>query len=185
MTSSIVILIILIIILAYLYNSLINKKNQVENIFASVDVQLKKRYDLLPNLVASVKEYMNHEKQLLEKITQLRTQAIKPKLSDDEKIQLDSKISSALGSIMVAVEDYPELKLNENILNLQLILNEIEDKISASRRAYNQAVTDYNNAIEMIPTNLMAKFMSYKRKEVFSIDEDTRKNQKVGNLFNS
>ncbi|XPV67665.1 MAG: LemA family protein [Halarcobacter sp.] len=174
MTSSIVILIILIIILLYLYNSLINKKKQVENIFASVDVQLKKRYDLLPNLIANVSRYMEQERELLEKITQLRLQAINPHLSDDEKIQLDSKISSALGTVMLAIKDYPELKLNENILNLQLILNKIEEKISVSKRAYNQAVTDYNNAIEIIPTNFMAKSMNYKRKEVFSLDKKTR-----------
>jgi LemA protein len=185
MTSSAIILIILILIFVYLYNTLINKKNQVENIFASVDVQLKKRYDLLPNLVASVNKYMEHEKTILEKITQLRTKAINPNLNDDEKIKLDNQISSALGSIMVAVENYPNLRANENLLNLQLSLNEIEEQISASRRAYNQAVTDYNNAIEMIPTNIMAKAMNYKRKEVFSIDERSRENIDINKLFSN
>jgi len=185
MSITLITLVVIILILVYLYNSLISKKNQVENIFGTVDVQLKKRYGLVPNLVASVNRYMQHERELLEKITSLRAKAINPNISSDEKIRLDSQISSALGSIMVSIEDYPELKANENILNLQLTLNELESQISASRRAYNQAVTDYNNAIEMIPTNIMAKGMNYKRKEVFSIDENSRENVDVSNLFNN
>lgn len=185
MLTSLVIVIFIVLVLVLMYNSLISKKNQVENIFASVDVQLKKRYDLVPNLVASVSKYMEHEKTLLEKITKLRTEAINPNINDDEKIKLDSKITSALGSILVAVENYPELKASENVLNLQLSLNELEEQISASRRAYNQAVTDYNNAIEMIPTNFMATAMNYKRKEVFSLDQKSRENLDVKELFNN
>jgi len=167
-----------------MYNSLVSKKNQVENIFASVDATLKKRYDLIPNIVASVKEYLQHEKELLSEITKLRAQANKPNISDEQKIALDAKVSSALGSIMVAVEAYPELKANENIMHLQATLNEIEEQLSAARRAFNQAVTDYNNAIEMVPTNFMASAMAYKRKEVFSIVEQERKYIDVKKLFN-
>jgi len=152
-----------------MYNSLVAKKNQVENIFASVDTQLKKRYDLIPNLVASVSKYMEHEKSLFTEVTKLRAEANKPNISDEQKIALDAKVSSALGSIMIAVENYPELKANENVMHLQGTLNEVEAQISAARRAYNQAVTDYNNAIEMIPTSFMASVMKYTRKDVFVI----------------
>lgn len=184
MSTSLIILIVIVLALILMYNSLVVKKNQVENIFASVDTVLKKRYDLIPNLVASVSKYMNHEKSLLQELTKLRAEANKPNISDEHKIALDAKVSSALGSIMVAVENYPDLKANENVMHLQHSLNEIEEQISASRRAYNQAVTDYNNAIEMIPTNFMASLMSYRRKEVFEIVESERKNVNVKELFN-
>ncbi len=183
MTTFLAVSFALIIVLVVLYNTLVGKKNQVENIFASVDAQLKKRYDLIPNLVASVQEYMQHEKSILENVTKLRAEATKPDISDAQKIALDAKVTSALGSIMVAVEAYPDLKANENIMNLQSSLNEVEAQIAASRRAYNQAVTDYNNAIEMIPTNFMAQMMRYTRKEVFSIDESERQNLDVKELF--
>ncbi len=175
---------IIILILVLMYNSLINKKNQVENIFASVDTQLKKRYDLIPNLIASVQQYMQHERSILEKVTKLRTQAMQTNISDEEKITLDSQMSSALGSIMIAVENYPDLKANKNILQLQNTLHEVEAQIAAARRAYNQAVTDYNNALEMVPTNFMAQWMKYTPKEVFEITESERKNINVKELFN-
>ncbi|MBA1432319.1 MAG: LemA family protein [Epsilonproteobacteria bacterium] len=183
MSTPLIILIVIAIILVLMYNSLVVKKNQVENIFASVDTQLKKRYDLIPNLVASVSKYMDHEKSLLEEVTKLRSEANRPNISDKQKIDLDAKISKALGSIMIAVENYPELKANENVMHLQRSLNEVEEQIAAARRAYNQAVTDYNNALEMIPTNIMASMMGYKEKDVFEITEDERKNVNVGELF--
>lgn len=185
MTTTLIILAVLALILILMYNSLVNKKNQVENIFASVNTQLKKRYDLIPNLVASVKQYMTHEKSLLESVTSLRTKSIKHNLEDKELISLDSKMSSALGSLMIAVEAYPELKANENVMQLQASLNEVEEQIQASRRAYNQAVTDYNNALEMIPTNLMAKLMAYERKTLFEINQDEKTNINVKELFSN
>lgn len=184
MSTSLIVLIVVAIILVLMYNSLVAKKNQVENIFASVDTQLKKRYDLIPNLVASVSKYMEHEKSILEEVTKLRADANKPNISDEQKIALDAKVSSALGSIMIAVENYPELKANENVMHLQHSLNEVEEQISAARRAYNQAVTDYNNALEQIPTNFMANAMNYQRKQVFEISEGERKNVNVKELFN-
>ena len=184
MSTSMIVLLVVGIILILMYNSLVSKKNQVENIFASVDTQLKKRYDLIPNLVASVSKYMEHEKSLLTEVTKLRAEASKPNISDEHKIALDAKVTSALGSIMVAVENYPDLKANENVMHLQRSLNEVEEQIAASRRAYNQAVTDYNNAIEMIPTNMMASVMNYRRKEVFEITAGERKNVNVKELFN-
>lgn len=175
---------VLALIAILMYNSLIGKKNQVENIFAGVDTILKKRYDLIPNLVASVERYMEHEKDTLEKVTQYRAQAMKPGISDDQKIALDAKISAALGSITVAMEAYPDLKANENVMHLQRSLSEIEEQISAARRAYNQAVTDLNNAIEMFPTNLMAGWMNLQRRAVFEITVTERQNVDVNALFN-
>ena len=185
MSTPLIILIVLAIIIILMYNSLIAKKNQVDNIFASVDTQLKKRYDLIPNLVASVSKYMEHEKSILQEVTQLRTEANQPNVSDEHKMALDAKMSAALGSIMVAVENYPELKANENVLHLQHALNEIEAQIAAARRAYNQAVTDYNNALEQIPTNILANMMHYQPKKVFEINENERKNVNVKELFNT
>ncbi|MBC8237258.1 MAG: LemA family protein [Helicobacteraceae bacterium] len=185
MSTNLIILGVIVIALILMYNSLVSKKNQVQNIFAGVDAQLKKRYDLIPNLVATVSKYMEHEKSLFTEVTKLRAEANRPNISDEHKIALDAKVSSALGSIMVAVENYPELKANENVMHLQASLNEVEEQISAARRAYNQAVTDYNNAIEMFPTNFMANAMNYIKKDVFQITENERKNVNVKELFNS
>lgn len=184
MQTLLIVLGVLVLIAILMYNSLIGKKNQVENIFAGVDTVLKKRFDLIPNLVASVERYMEHEKSTLEKVTELRSQAMKPNLSDSQKIALDAKLTAALGSITVAMENYPELKANENVMHLQRSLNEIEEQISAARRAYNQAVTDLNNAIEMFPTNLMASWMRLERRAVFEITHNERQNVDVGALFN-
>lgn len=174
---------VIVLIVILMYNSLIGKKNQVENIFAGVDAVLKKRFDLIPNLVASVERYMEHEKSTLEKVTELRAQAMKPNLTDTQKIALDAKITAALGSITVAMENYPDLKANENVMHLQRSLHEAEEQISAARRAYNQAVTDLNNAIEMFPTNIVASWMKLQRKAVFEIPQNERQNVDVNGLF--
>jgi LemA protein len=174
---------IFLLIIVFMYNTLISKKNQVDTIFAGLDAVLKKRYDLLPNLIASVKEYMAHESITLEKITELRTKALLGDLKNSERIALDKQLSSMLGNLMVSVENYPVLKANENFLHLQGTLNELEEQISAARRAYNQSVNDYNNAIEMFPTNVMAGFMHLERKELFSIPSSERQNTNVKNLF--
>lgn len=174
---------IVVAIIVLVYNFLVGKKNQVDNIFGSVDTILKKRYNLIPNLVATVEKYMEHERGTLEKVTELRAKAMKGDVSDDEKVSLNNMISSALGGIMVAVENYPELKANENFMHLQRSLNEIEEQISAARRAYNQAVTDYNNAIEMFPSNIVAGYLSYKRKRVFEVEDTQRENPNVKDLF--
>ncbi|MFA6143332.1 MAG: LemA family protein [Sulfurimonas sp.] len=184
MTLILIALGIITLIAILMYNSLIGKKNQVENIFASVDTVLKKRFDLIPNLVASVSQYMQHEKSTLEKVTELRAQAMRPNLSDEQKISLDAKLTSALGAITIAMEAYPDLKANENVMHLQRSLNEIEEQISAARRAYNQAVTDLNNAIEMFPTNMIAGWMNLQRRTVFEITVAERQNVDVKALFN-
>lgn len=179
-----ILIIVTAIIAILMYNSLIGKKNQVENIFAGVDAVLKKRFDLIPNLVASVSQYMQHEKSTLERVTELRSQAMKPNLSDGQKIALDAKLTSALGAITIAMEAYPDLKANENVMHLQRSLNEIEEQISAARRAYNQAVTDLNNAIEMFPTNMIAGWMNLQRRTVFEITVTERQSVDVNTLFN-
>ncbi|MDD2829320.1 MAG: LemA family protein [Sulfuricurvum sp.] len=184
MTVFLSILGVVALIAILIYNSLIGKKNQVDNIFAGVDTVLKKRYDLIPNLVASVERYMEHEKSTLEKVTEYRAQAMKPGISDDQKIALDAKLTSALGAINIAMEAYPDLKANENVMHLMRTLNEIEEQISAARRAYNQSVTDLNNAIEMFPTNIVAGWMNLQRRLLFEITTTERQNVNVHDLFN-
>ena len=180
-----IILIFIVLFVVLMYNSLIDKKNQVENAFGGMDVQLKKRYDLIPNLISSVKTYMKHESNTLTEITELRTKALSEGLTNDDKVDLDNKITSHLSGIMVAVENYPDLKASDNFIQLQRSLNEVEEQISASRRSYNAAVTDYNNGVEMFPTNLIAGVMSFKRKNVFEIPDVERDNVNVENLFNN
>jgi len=161
-----------ILILGLMYNSLVGKKNQVINVFGSIDAMLKKRYDLLPKLITAVKTYMKHESGVLEKITEMRAKAVSGGLSDDEKVDLDNKITKAVGGIMVAVENYPDLKASQNFLQLQGSMNEIEEQISAARRAYNAAVTDYNNAVEMLPTNILASIIGYKTQQREDVDTE-------------
>ena len=171
-----------LILLVMMYNSLIARKNMVENMFGSIDALLKKRVDMIPNLVASVKEYMTHEKELLTKITEIRSQILNT-TDEDKKIELENKLSDYLKALMINVENYPQLRASENVMQLQEAIKQIEDEISAARRAYNQAVTDYNNAVEMFPTNIMANMMNFKRKKVFEIPDSERENVNVKDLF--
>lgn len=170
--------------LAYvvLYNGLIGRRNQVENAFGSIDSNLKKRTDLIPNLVAAVKQYMTYEKDLLEQIVNLRTQAMGAS-NPEQRFKLEGELSQALRGLMINVENYPDLKANQNMLQLQAALNEAEEQISASRRFYNAAVTDYNNAVEMFPSNLVAGQMRLERKPVFSIPENERETPNLGKMF--
>jgi len=185
MWIGIVAVVVILLVPFFLYNSLVGHKNNVEQAFSAIDVQLKKRFDLIPNLISTVKEYMNHERGTLENITKLRAQAMNPNVSGDEKVKITNELSRSMGGIMVAVENYPDLKANQNFLELQSSLNEVESQLSAARRSYNAAVTAYNNAVEMFPTNIMAGFMSYQTKEVLETPEQERKNPNVKDLFNS
>lgn len=171
------------LIIVLLYNSLIGKKNQVQNAFAGTDTLLKKRYDLIPNLISTVKTYMRHEQKTLTGIAEMRSRAVSGNLTDNEKVDLDNKLGRAMGGIMVAVENYPDLKANQIFLQLQGSFNEMEEQISAARRNYNASVTDYNNAIEMLPTSILASFMKYKPKKLFEINEKERQNVNAANLF--
>ncbi len=171
------------IFVASMYNTLVRKKNMVANIFATVDTMLKKRYNLIPNLVATVEQYMLHERHLLTEVTRLRAKALSGDASDEEKIDIDRRISKAIRGILVAVENYPALKANENFMHLQITLNELEEQIAAARRAYNAAVTDYNNAVEMLPTNVVASLFNYRRKRLFEISPVERRVADVHALF--
>jgi LemA protein len=166
-----------------MYNGLIRRRNEVDNAFGGMDVQLKKRYDLIPNLVSTVKQYASHEKELLTKITEMRAQATSGKLSNDEKVALDNQISAGMKSIMVAVENYPDLKASENFINLQRTLNEVESQISAARRTYNAVITLYNNGIQTFPRNMIAAKMNMQAKKVFQIPELERQNVDVKGMF--
>jgi LemA protein len=184
MFIGLIVLVVLIFVLVGIYNSLVGKKNAVENAFGSIDVMCKKRYDLIPNLVATVKQYAAHESGTLEKVTALRNQAAAGNLSTDETVQLNNQLTKALGGLMVQVEAYPELKANENFAQLQRALNETEEQLSAARRTFNAAVTDYNNAVEMFPTSIVAGMMNYKRRQLFEAAEQERQNVDVSTLFN-
>ena len=183
MLTTLILLGVAALFIAIVYNGLVGKRNQVENAFAGMDTMLKKRYDLIPNLVASVKQYAKHEATTLEEITALRAKAISGNVSSEESVALNNQITKSLGGIMVAVENYPELKANENFLQLQRSLNETEEQISAARRAFNASVTDYNNAVEMFPSNILAGMMNFKRKTLFEIPETQRENVDVKHLF--
>ena len=173
----------LVIFVIAVYNSLAAKRANVQNAFAGIDVQLKKRCDLIPNLVSSVKAYMTHESGTLDKLTELRTRAAAA-TDPAERLALDKELSGALKSVMVQVEAYPDLKASANVIQLQKSLNEVEEQISASRRAYNAAVTDYNLAIRIIPNNLFAGMFGYTESPLFEAAQEERANPNVGDLFN-
>ena len=167
------------------YNSLIVRKNKVEYAFSSTDAMLKKRHDLIPNIVESVKQYMSFEKNLLTDITNLRTSAMDEKLNNEQRFDIENKISGTLGKIKVAVENYPDLKASQNFIQLQAILNEIEEQISAARRTFNATIMDYNNAVEQFPSNIFAGIFGFKTRASFEIPAEEKENVNVKNLFNS
>lgn len=178
----IIVVIVIVGVVISIYNSLIMKKNQVSNIESGVDTQLKKRYDLIPNLVSSVKEYIEHEKDTLSKITELRSAAMNAK-NDTDKFSLNNELSKLLGGLQVTIEAYPNLLANENVLHLQAILSDTEEQISAARRAYNAAVMVYNNACEMFPTNLIANVFNFSKKDFFEAVEVEKTVPDVGKIF--
>lgn len=164
----------IILVIIIIFNSLVSRKNQVENAFASIDVYLKKRADLIPSLVEAVKGYMKHEKEVLTQITELRQKAKDSNLGSNERVDIENGITAGLGKLMVAVEAYPDLKASEIFMQLQRSVNEQEAQLAAARRAFNASVTDYNNAVESFPSNMIAKMMGYSRKNVFTIPEVSR-----------
>lgn len=176
---------VLLLWLAISYNSLVSRRNSASKAFASIDAMAKKRYDLIPNLVAAVQQYMKHEKETLTQITEMRARATSGNISDEEKIDLDQKITRAVSGIMVAVENYPDLKASSNFIQLQGSLNEVEEQLSAARRFYNAAVTDLNNAIQMFPTNMVASMFGFRTRELFEISDRERQNVDVKSLFTS
>jgi len=179
-------LLVLIIILAVIliscfaiYNSLIRSRNNVENAWSQIDVQLKKRYDLIPNLIETVKGYMKHEAGTLKEITQLRAQAMGVK-DRDLKMRAESQISKAVSGLLnVAVESYPDLKASQNFMMLQEELSGVESKIAYSRQYYNDSIMVYNNKVQMFPTNVFAKMFSFEDKKFLETAEAEKKNVKV------
>jgi len=172
------------IVLATLYNKLIYKKNQVENAFSSIDVYLQKRCDLIPNLVAIAQRYMKFEQKTLTEIARLRTQVVSGQASGNTRVELENQISRALEDVMLTVEAYLELKTNNLFIELQESLNEVEEQLSASRRFYNSAVTDYNNAMEIFPMKYIASVMNYQLKSQFQATPQSRQNINIKSLFN-
>lgn len=166
--------VVLLLSAILIFNSLIRKKNDVENAFASIDVMLRKRYDLIPKIVEAVKAYMTYERELLSEITQLRIKALSQTITPEERVVVENRLGQQLTSLLVAVENYPDLKASTNFLHLQGTLNEVEEQLAASRRAFNAAVTIYNNSIEVFPSNMIASMMNYKRRTLFEIPGEMR-----------
>lgn len=175
----IVVIVLLIGLIIYTYNSLVSSKNQVKNAWSQIDVELQRRFDLIPNLVETVKGYMNHEESVLTKVTELRTSWANAK-SIGEKAKLENELTSSLKSIAVIAEQYPELKSNTNFLNLQDELASTETKISTSRAAYNNQVALYNTKLEIFPNNLLSKLFNFNKEDFFKVEnEEIKQNVKV------
>jgi LemA protein len=166
--------VLIVLIFIIIYNSLIQKKNAIDNAYFSMDVMLKKRYDLIPQLVETVRGYMSHEKDVLVRLTELRQKILVENLNTNEKVELDNRINTALQNVFASFENYPQLKASENFLRLQGAIQETEEQLAASRRFYNAAVNDYHNSIEMFPSSLVASWMGLKNKTYFSIAEEHR-----------
>ncbi len=181
------IVIIAIIIAIYLiYVSLIKKKNNVKEAFSSIDVQLKKRYDLIPNILFIANKFMEHERELLTNITKLRAEAAKipaDMTKAQEKIDLDSKISSMMGQLMVSVENYPQLKSDQTMIQAMQTYNEQEEHIAAARRFYNAAVKDLNNAVEIFPSSLIAMIFNIKGMPFIEATETERERIDASKYF--
>ena len=172
---ALVLLVIVVILAAYViavYNGLIVNRNRVKEAFSDVQIQLKRRYDLIPNLVETVKGYASHESQTLEKVIQARNMAMAQKGDLKEQAKAENILSGTLKSLFAVSENYPELKANENFLKLQFELTDTEDKIKAARRFYNTNVLALNNKIEMFPSNIIASMFQFTKQEFFELDED-------------
>ena len=172
----------LLLLYFLMYNSLISKKNAIEHAFSSIDVQLKQRFDLLPNLVETVKQYMNHEKSVLEGVTKLRTK-MQGNPTEDQKVQASNELSKLASQVMILSENYPDLKASSNFIQLQQVMHETESQIAAARRAYNAAVIDLNNSVEMFPTSIIAGMMRLQKRNVLVTEEVERKNPQMKELF--
>ena len=173
-----VIFVIAIIIIA-LYNGLVQARLRVDNAWSQIDVQLQRRFDLIPNFIETVKGYMTHEKETFEKITELRS-SWSDNASVAEKASLDNQLSTTLKSIMAISENYPDLKANQNFSELSEELRNTENKISFSRQFYNDTVTTYNTKLEVFPSNLIANMFNFKPRELFQTESsEARKNVKV------
>ena len=175
----IIAIIVLIIVYVFaLYNSFIKLNNKLKEAFSTMDVYLKKRWNLIPNIVETVKGYAKHEKDTLKEVVELRNSAY-DKMSDEEKIKTNEQLSSGISKIMALAEAYPDLKANENFKDLSNQLTKVEDEIANSRKYYNGVVRIYNNKVEMFPSNIFAGLFGYKSKAMFEASSNERENVKI------
>jgi len=165
-----IVVVVLVIVGIGIYNSLITLKNRVDEAWSDIDVQLKRRYDLIPNLVNTVKGYATHERELFEKVTVARTAAMGAG-TPAEKEQAENMLSGTLKSLFAVAENYPDLKANQNFLELQRELTDTEDKIQASRRFYNGNVRDFNTKIQVFPNNIFASMLGFTKRDFFAAEE--------------
>ena len=169
--------IIILIMVFAIYNSLVKARNKVKQAKSGIDVYLNQRFDLIPNLVECVKQYSKYEKEVLTEITELRASYLK----DSTNLKNAEKINNKMNEIVALAENYPELKASEQYLNLQQNLTKLESQLQAARRIYNMEVTDYNNKIETVPSNIIAKLFRFKSAELFQIEEYKKENIVINN----
>lgn len=176
MTTGIIILVIVVLLAIWcvsLYNNLVKLRNNRENAFANIDVQLKQRHDLVPQLVATVKGYATHEREVLQRITEARTAAMSATTIND-KINAENALTSALAGLKVSLEAYPDLKANQNFMQLQNEIADLENKLAAVRRFFNSATRELNNAVETFPSNIFAKMFGFKKEPMFEVPQEER-----------
>lgn len=176
-TWLIIVIVAVVLFIIYIYNSLIRLRVRVHNAWSQIDVQLKRRYDLIPNLIDTVKGYMKHEKSVLEEVTKARTSLMKG--STAEKAKASNQITAALKTIFAVAENYPNLKASENFKMLQEELSGTESKIAYARQFYNDSVMNYNEAIQVFPKNIFAKMFAFHKKDFFQTEDKERENVKV------
>lgn len=166
-----------------LYNRIVRRENKVDDAYGSIQANLKKRHDLIPNLISTVEQYMDYESGTLSEIVELRNRAVSGNLSEQEQQEVESQMTQALDKLMVQVEDYPDLQSSDNFMQLQRSLNEVEEQLSASRRFYNTAVTRYNDSIETFPGNVIAREFGFEERDVFEAEVHEHKTPDVDALF--
>jgi LemA protein len=167
------IVLILVIWMVSINNRLVSLKNNRESAFADIDVQLKQRYDLIPQLLGAVKGYMDHEREVLTRVTEARSQAMRAS-TISEKIAAEANLGAALNGFNMQIEAYPDLKANANFMHLQAEIGDIENKLASVRRFFNSATKEYNNGIEQFPSNIIARRKGYKTEPMFDLGMDQR-----------
>lgn len=172
------VIVVLLLFVISTYNSLVGLRNKAKDQWSQIDVVLKNRYDLIPNLVETVKGYAKHEKDTLNAVIEARSNAVSAK-TPEEEMKAAGEVTQALGKLFALAENYPDLKANENFLKLQEDLKEIEEKIRYSRQFYNDAVLTYKNKIEMFPSNIIAGIFGFKPEPFFEANDEERKNVQV------
>ena len=168
----------LILLLVLIYNGLVKKRNKVKNSWSQIDVQLKRRFDLIPNLVQTVKGYAAHESSTFEQVTSARTKYLSATTPED-MMKANGELTQVLGRLFAVAEAYPELKANTNFLELQQSLGKTEDKISFARQFYNDVAMEYNNSVQMFPSSIVASMFGFKEEPFFSVDEEEKATPQV------